>query len=434
MMSLQREEELIGAMNVSREETFRLFDWVSDEAMTRSSPGAGFRPILWHLAHIGVFEEWWLLNRALGLTPIKPRYQIIFDPIKTPREESKDLPPRREIEEYLSTVRSEVERHYAGSKRGSVIQSEEWHESYLLNLVLEHEYQHQETLSYLLQMLPPQSKHRPTGQVKKFVRELSQEFAAEMVSVEGGGFVLGADETFAYDNELPAHVVEAEDFMLDRLPVTNAHYLAFVDDGGYQNPSLWSEAGWKWKEENGVSCPLYWKKGDVWQSQEMFDVHELRPDHPVTGVSWYEAEAFARFVSKRLPTEAEWEKAAAYDPRLNQKRRFPWGDEPPNVRLCNFAGHFLGTTRVDSFEEGASASGALDMVGNLWEWTSSTFDRYPGFKAYPYPEYSEIWFDGDHRVLKGGSWMTRAPLLRASFRNFFRPGFRYALAGLRCAR
>lgn len=433
-MTRERKEELIAAMNASREETLRLLDWVIDESTTRSSPGAGFRPILWHLAHVGVFEEWWLLNRVLGLAPINPHYQVIFDPIKTPREESNDLPSRREIEEYLSTVRSEVELHYARSKRRRAAQSGEWDESYVLNLVLEHEYQHQETLSYLLQMLPPQSKLRPAGEVKKFVRELPQEIAEEMVSVEGGEFVRGADETFSYDNELPARFVEVEDFKLDRLPVTNAQYLAFVEDGGYQNRTLWCEAGWKWKEENRVSCPHYWKKDDVWQSQEMFEVTELRRGHPVTGVSWFEAEAFARYAGKRLPTEIEWEKAAAHDPQRHEKRRFPWGNERPSPGLCNFGGHFMGTTRVGSFPEGASASGAIDMAGNVWEWTSSTFDRYPGFKAYPYPEYSEIWFDGDHRVLKGGSWMTRAPLLRASFRNFFRPGFRYAFAGFRCAR
>ncbi len=149
----------------------------------------------------------------------------------------------------------------------------------------------------------------------------------------------------------------------------------------------------------------------------MFQFRDLDSvaDHPVTGVSWHEAEAFARFAGKRLPTEAEWEVAAS------------------PVTEGNFGAAFDGTTPVGAFPKNKTTSGCFDMTGNLWEWTSSTFGPYPGFKAYPYPEYSELWFDGDHRVLKGGSWMTHAPLLRLSFRNFFRPSFRYAFAGFRCA-
>jgi iron(II)-dependent oxidoreductase len=165
----------------------------------------------------------------------------------------------------------------------------------------------------------------------------------------------------------------------------------------------------------------------------MFAEAAMNPNLPVTGVSWHEAMAYARFVGKRLPTEAEWEKAATWENETKRKRRFPWGDAAPSPEIVNFNGHYLGPTPVGAFPAGASAAGCLDMGGNVWEWTSTTFDEYPGFSPYPYPEYSEIWFDGDHRVLKGGSWMTRAPLLRASFRNFFRLGFRYAFAGFRCA-
>jgi formylglycine-generating enzyme required for sulfatase activity len=163
----------------------------------------------------------------------------------------------------------------------------------------------------------------------------------------------------------------------------------------------------------------------------MFEETAMRVDHPVTGVSWYEADAYARFVGKRLPTEAEWEKAASWDPAAAARRRFSCEGE---VGLKgNFGFQNWGTTSVEKHPGGASAYGCVDMSGNVWEWTSSRFEGYPGFSAFPYPEYSEIWFDGDHRVLKGGSWATRLPLLRYSFRNFWRPRFRIAFSGFRCA-
>ena len=163
----------------------------------------------------------------------------------------------------------------------------------------------------------------------------------------------------------------------------------------------------------------------------MFEEGPLPPDHPVSGVSWYEAEAYARFAGKRLPTEAEWEKAASWDGA--RKRRYAWGDEEPSDRLCNFGARRWGTTPVGRFPAGASFYGCLDMTGNVWEWTSDPFRGFPGFEPFPYPEYSETWFDGDHRVLKGGSWATAKSVLRTSFRNFFRRPFRIAFAGLRLA-
>ncbi len=383
--------------------------------------------MLWHLAHIGAFEEWWLLIRLQHQPPLVPRYQILFDPIRTPREESEDLPERTEVENYLAKIRSQVEDHYLASSRNS---SEGLDEDDTLHLVLEHEYQHQETLAYLLQMLPHDSKQKPDVAYPPQAVPIAA--GPPMVKVEGGCFSLGGRGPFVYDNEEPVHSVDLADFRIDRLPVTNGEFLEFIGAGGYQDAALWSEAGWAWKEENQATCPLYWKRGETWQTDEMFAVHAIRPDHPVTCVSWYEAEAFSRFAGKRLPTEAEWEKAAALDAGTSRKLRFPWGDQAPDSTLCNFAGSRLGTTPVGSFPHGASPPGCLDMAGNVWEWTATTFAPYPGFKAHPYPEYSELWFDGDHRVLKGGSWMTKAPLLRASFRNFFRPGFRFAFAGFRC--
>ncbi|HKP86374.1 MAG TPA: SUMF1/EgtB/PvdO family nonheme iron enzyme, partial [Blastocatellia bacterium] len=258
----------------------------------------------------------------------------------------------------------------------------------------------------------------------------------EMVAVAGGPFEMGTSGyPFAYDNERPAHVVEVADFRIDRYPVTNAAYAEFIEAGGYRIRSLWSEEGWAWKESNKIERPLYWSPagGEGWRVREMFEEVALRRSHPVTGVSWHEASAYARFAGKRLPTEAEWEKAASWDGERRKKRRFSWGDEARHADRANCDFDYWGTTPVAAFPEGRSAYGCFDMTGNVWEWTASTFEPYPGFEAFPYREYSELWFDGDHRILKGGSWATRVPLLRCSFRNFWRPGFRIAFAGFRCA-
>jgi ergothioneine biosynthesis protein EgtB len=430
-------------MRESRDDTRRLFSLVISEADLRRPPSAGFRPLLWHLGHVGAFEEYWLLCRVKGNPPISSRYADIFDPIKTPREDSTNLPPIAEIESYLSRVREEV-----FSLLGRIQPGEKdplLSNGYVFDLVIEHEYQHQETLAYLLQMLEPELKRRPDP----FERESDTSHAPrarplndEMVRIEGGFFEMGSiGYPFAYDNEQPPHAAFTGDFRIDRYPVTNAAFAEFIGAGGYHMRSLWSEEGWAWKEANEVERPLYWVPSNEpgsaaatrWGVQEMFDFASMRADHPVTGVSWHEAEAYARFAGKRLPTEAEWEKAASWDPRAASKRRFSWGDEYARPDLANFDNHHWGTTPVDAFESGQSAYGCFDMTGNVWEWTSTVFGPFEGFRAFPYPEYSELWFDGDHRVLKGGSWTTRAPLLRCSFRNFFRPRFRAAFAGFRCA-
>jgi iron(II)-dependent oxidoreductase len=247
---------------------------------------------------------------------------------------------------------------------------------------------------------------------------------------------MGADAraSFAYDNERPAHEVFVPAFRMSRQLTTNAEYEVFVREGGYERREFWSEEGWQRREQEGWSHPLYWRReGPAFNERGMFAESPLDPRLPVTGVSWHEAEAFARFSGKRLPTEAEWEKAASWDEPAGAKRRFAWGDSEPSERLCNSGFRLWERTPAGAFPEGASPYGCFDMTGNLWEWTSTPFEGFPGFEPFPYPEYSQEWFDGDHRVLKGGSWATGPSVLRASFRNFFRRHFRIAFAGIRLA-
>lgn len=432
----QLAEEIAGQMSRTRSETLALFD-LATEADLRESPGFGFRPIIWHLAHIGVFEAYWLLQQLKNESAPDERYERIFDPIRTPREESKKLPSRVEMEKYLSDVRDRVLRHLERSEFDD--NDLMLRDAYVFRLVLEHEQQHQETLAYLFQLLNPSRKKRPVEAVSAINRNNPSATISlpshEMASIAGGYFVMGATwDAFAYDNELPSHTAYVPAFRIDKLLTTNEEFAQFIAEGGYERREWWSAEGWKWREKENWKFPLYWtQQNGNWRVQRMFDEGVLEARHPVTGVSWYEAEAYARFKGKRLPTEAEWEKAASWDDVQKRKRRFAWGDEQPSANLCNFDNRFWGTTPVGSFPEGASACGCLDMTGNVWEWTSDAFKGFAGFKPFPYPEYSEVWFDGDHRVLKGGSWATRASVLRNSFRNFFRRHFRIGFAGIRCA-
>jgi gamma-glutamyl hercynylcysteine S-oxide synthase len=426
----ERAEQFALGMTEARADTLRLFD-LADERDLRESPGFGYRPLVWHLAHIGVFEAFWLLQRVLALPAPDPAYERVFDPIKTPREDSKDLPTRREMEDYLRRVRAgalECLDRFDFDSHDPLLG-----DGYVLRLVLEHERQHQETLAYLFQLLDPSKKTRPEDNTNGAKTDGADDERG-MILVPAGAFEMGAARgSFAYDNEWPAREVFVRAFRVARVPVTNGEFARFVSEGGYERREFWGEEGWRWREREGWSCPLYWRREGAgrWIERRMFGEVALEADHPVTGVSWYEAEAYARFAGKRLPTEAEWEKAASWDGA--RKRRYAWGDEEPSDAFGNFRMRRWGTTPVGSFPAGASASGCLDMSGNVWEWTATPFEGFPGFEPFPYPEYSAAWFDGDHRVLKGGSWATSASVLRTSFRNFFRRHFRIAFAGIRLA-
>jgi iron(II)-dependent oxidoreductase len=439
----------------TRDATLRLFDLVSEADDLHLSPGFGFRPVIWHLAHIGVFEAYWLLQTLRRERALDARYERIFNPIETPREASKELPSRGEMEAYLLRVRARVRR---------VLEAADFRaddpllrDGYVFDLVLEHERQHQETLLYLLMLLDPSKKTRPKeatgmdGGTSRTRHASGPHAQGEMLSVPEGSFEMGAGrDGFAYDNELPAHHVSLPAYRISRLLTTNEEYAHFVAGGGYERRELWSEEGWEWREREGWTQPLYWTRaaeaggvgGDEargdggvvgWSERRMFESVPLEALHPVTGVSWYEAEAYARFRGRRLPTEAEWERASRWDAAGGRSRRYSWGDGEPTSALCNFDTAYWGTTPIGSFPEGASAVGCLDMTGNVWEWTADAFAGFEGFRAFPYPEYSQAWFDGDHRVLKGGSWATHPSVLRNSFRNFFRRHFRIAFAGIRLA-
>jgi len=256
-----------------------------------------------------------------------------------------------------------------------------------------------------------------------------------MIAFPGGRVTIGTnDRSAAYDNERPLHDVELKPFLMDRAPVTNGRYLEFMHDRGYERQELWSEAGRRWLAESGAGSPKYWtREGDRWVNRVMDLAREVDPDRPVCHVCYYEAEAFARWDGKRLPTEIEWEAAASWDSSAKSARMFPWGNRA-DAKLANIDQLSFDTAPVGAFTENVSPSGCYGMIGDVWEWTSSNFTGYPGFESFPYREYSEEFFGPEYKVLRGGSWATRPGAIRNTFRNWDYPIRRQIFSGFRCAR
>jgi iron(II)-dependent oxidoreductase len=257
-----------------------------------------------------------------------------------------------------------------------------------------------------------------------------------MVTIPAGSFLIGSnDRHAAYDNERPAHEVQIAAFRIDIIPVTNAAYLRFLEDGGYRRRELWSDQGWRWVASAGVDHPGQWRCGadGTWRELSFGRLAPLEPNRPVIHVSWYEADAYARWAGKRLPTELEWEKAAACDLERGVARLYPWGDQHPTSDHANLDQRAFAPAEVGAYPRGRSFFGCEQMLGCVWEWTASDFEAYPGFLAFPYPEYSAIHFGRGYKVLRGGSWATRRIAIRNTFRNWDLPERRQIFAGFRCA-
>jgi len=375
-------------------------------------------PILWEVGHLAWFQELWTLRHARGRAPEIEGVDALYDSAKVAHDTRWDLPllPRPRVLRYLAET---LERSL------EVLGSPPDDAAYFHRLVLFHEDMHGEAFAYTRQTLgypePPLRARRPRTGVGPLPGD---------ASVSGARFMLGAsaEEKFVFDNEKWAHAIVVPSFRIARAPVTNAEYASFVRDGGYRDRRLWSEEGWRWREQSGALRPVYWDEDG--QVRRYDQRRPPAPHEPVIHVCWYEAEAFCNWAGRRLPTEAEWELAAA----TPAKRRYPWGDGPLEERHANLDGRAGGPVDVAEHPEGDSACGCRQMIGNVWEWTATDFKPYPGFVADPYKEYSEPWFSSPHKVLRGGCWVTRGRLLRNTWRNFYPPDRRDVLAGFRtCA-
>ncbi|HEX2038622.1 MAG TPA: ergothioneine biosynthesis protein EgtB [Acidimicrobiales bacterium] len=410
---MELKERIARELDDARHCSLALLAPLSDDDLVRQHSPL-MSPLVWDLAHVGNYEDQWLV-RALGAPGLGHRYDETYDAFRHPRRTRASL----------ALLGPKAARAYLGDVRGRALDRLDAAElapdaaepllrgGFVYGMVVQHEHQHDETMLATLQLMsrpgvlppaPPPPAARPA--------------AVEEVLVPGGPFTMGTDaEPWAYDNERPAHVVDVPAFWIDVTPVTNADFAAFLDDVPDAEP------------------PQFWQRdGDRWARLRFGAVERVPPDEPVQHVSWHQADAYARWRGKRLPTEAEWEKAAAWDPATGRSRRYPWGDDPPTPAHANLGRRHHGPAPVGAYPEGASAVGCLGMLGDVWEWTSSDFRAYPGFSAFPYREYSEVFFGTEYKVLRGGSWATHPAAVRTTFRNWDYPIRRQIFAGFRCAR
>src|ERR687894_1808604 len=413
----------------ARERTRFLLGPVSEEDLVAQHDQI-MSPLIWDYGHIGNYEELWLLQKAHGKVLSKRELYDMYDASLHPREErpSLNLLDRKDAELYLDAVRKAVLEMLEDADLDG--DDPLLKDGFVYEMIVQHEYQHNETMLQTLQLKRGEG-YEPESRVELPAGSASER---EMIHIPPGEFVMGTDDRArALDNERSAHVVDLPGFLIDATPVTNGAYLRFVEDGGYERPELWSLAGWEYIKEERISAPKHWYQPEPhswWTERFGFD-EPLDPAAPVVHVSWYEADAYARWADKRLPTEEEWEKAASWDPETGTKRLYPWGDGLPTLVHANLDQLAFRAAEVGAYPEGASAYGVLGMIGDVWEWTSSDLYAYPGFEAFPYREYSEIFFGPGHKVLRGGAWATRRNVIRTSFRNWDLPERRQIFAGLR---
>jgi iron(II)-dependent oxidoreductase len=400
--------ELVAALSRAREATLRLVEPVDDEQLV-AQVSPIMSPLVWDLAHIGWFEELWLVRRIGHDESTVARLDDLYDAFQQPRGERSRLPilAPPEARAYLESVRRDAFRLL---ERMPLDGSDPLlRDGYVYGLVLQHELQHQETM---LQTLQLSGVAYPTAAHD----DVRAPLGPEDVLVPAGPFTLGTNrEPWAYDNEQPAHVVELPAFWIERHPLTNERFAEFVEDGGYRKRRYWSEDGWQWLREERVEAPLYWQRArGGWVRRRFARSEPVPPAEPVQHISFYEAEAVAAWAGKRLPTEAEWEKAAQ------------GADSDADANLGRESFGPLPVAR-----RATSSVGCDCMLGDVWEWTSSAFTGYPGFTAFPYAEYSEAFFGEEHRVLRGGSWATDPLVARITFRNWDYPQRRQLFSGVR---
>jgi iron(II)-dependent oxidoreductase len=422
-------ERIIAELTAARERSFGLTVGALEDLELTSQVSPLMSPLVWDLAHIGNYEEQWLLRAAAGAAAVRPEIDDIYDAFEHPRAERPSLPllTPAESRAYITTVRDKVldsleKVPLVGALAG---------DGFVYHMVIQHEHQHDETMLATHQL----RKGAPALLDPSGPAPAAGTFGPETL-IPGGPFLMGSsDDPWAYDNERPGHMVDVPAFHLDTTPVGNAAYAAFIEAGGYRDPRWWHPKGWEWRSSSGKEAPGFWhREGGQWLRRRLGRVEPVPMDEPVQHVNWYEADAYARWAGRRLPTEAEWEKAASWDPATGRKRRLPWGDSGEVDEHANLGQHRLRPAPLGSYPDGESAYGVRQLVGDVWEWTSTDFDGYPGFRSFPYKEYSEVFFGGGYKVLKGGSWATHPLSGRPTFRNWDYPIRRQIFAGFRCAR
>lgn len=424
-------EPLLDRLDEARERTLTLVAPLDDADLSAQHDPL-MSPLLWDLGHIAHFEELWLTHNLAGEIRFG-EMPGMYNPFEHPRRVRGQLvyPTRDECIALMQEIRERVVRHLRETPLDAA--NPLTRDGYVVRMVLQHEYQHNETMLQTLQL----KRGAPYAAPRAWEVPAAGPAPASgaMVRFPGGDVWIGTDDrTEAYDNERPRHPVVLRPFHIDVTPVRNGEYLAFMEDGGYRRRELWSDAGWQWLREAAVEAPKYWTRtGGSWRQRVMDRERPVDPARPVCHVSWHEAEAYATWAGKRLPTEFEWEAAAGWDPATGTTRRFPWGDAPVTRDHANVDQLAFDTAPAGAYAPNVSPIGCRGMIGDVWEWTSSDFRGYPGFEAFPYPEYSAPFFGTEYKVLRGGSWATRPGAIRNTFRNWDYPIRRQIFSGFRCA-
>lgn len=424
-----------------RKTTLELFKPLKTEDAVIQSDVFGSPPN-WHLAHVTWFFQKVLekhgkeikVSENVNLKYLNSYYQQYGKIL--PKSERGRF-PRPTVKQTIA-YRLMIERSVVSTLRNS--SSDELSAELLYDIMLgnQHEMQHQELMIYdfqhYFQRFPdPLDNYYP---LKKKSIVSNFEKPSGMVEIPGGLYELGySGHSFCYDNELPEHKVYLQPFKIDLAPVTNGDYLKFIEEGGYEEFKYWLADGWETVKDQGWKAPLYWvyNEDGKWMKKDFRGLKEIDPDEPVVNVSYYEADAYAKWAGKRLSTEAEWEKAATWNENLGRKTLYPWGDQKPTSRQANLLESYLwGPSKVGSYPDGKSYYGCHQMIGDVWEWTSSEYTLFPGFKA-KFPEYTDKWTI-NQKVLRGGCFATPAAQIRNSYRNYFKPHERILFSGFRCAK
>jgi iron(II)-dependent oxidoreductase len=439
---------LCSFLQEARERTLELIADLNDEQLLGPRL-AIVNPPLWEIGHVAYFQEFWNLRHLHRHPPLLANGDALYDSARVAHDTRWDLPlpSREETIAYMQRVLDRVINESQGNNSVAST-TQPYDQEYFLHLALFHEDMHAEALTYTRQTLGYGVPHITISEETILDR---QDFSGKSydavelgdAEIPGGRFWLGSppDSVFVFDNEQWAHSIDIRPFFMSRTAVTNEQFADFVADGGYRREELWCAAGWRWREAASAEHPVYWQPlaNGRWLRRNFDQLLPLEDHHPVLHVNWYEADAYCRWARRRLPTEAEWEMAASAEPTSDgrsitgRKRLYPWGDEPPTPERANLDWRAIGCLNVDALPAGESAFGCRQMLGNVWEWTADDFTGYPGFAPGPYQEYSAPWF-GDHKVLRGGCWVTRSRLIRNAYRNFYKPDRRDVWAGFRtCA-
>jgi len=426
-------QDLVKQLTDARERTCALIDQLSDEQLIGPRLPT-VNPLRWEIGHVAYFYEYWVLRQHFKQPPIIANIDELFDSIHIAHETRWDLnlPTLQDTINYMQEVKDRVVAYLSNGKHDA-------QRDYLTQYAIYHEDMHCEAFTYTRQTL-----QYPVPNMAVDTKENYTDIITGDVEIPDGKFQLGASysDEFIFDNEKWGHEQHVRAFKISRVVVTNQDYVHFVNDRGYTRSEFWCDEGWQWRTKNNLKHPIYWRQADNdigWQIR-WFDLwQDMQADVALVNVNWYEANAYCRWAKRRLPTELEWEVAASATPtkdgkRLSEdKRYYPWGNDAYQSQYATFNGLTLGPGNVHAKAEGDSAFGCRQMLGNVWEWTSTTFAPYPGFTPDMYQDYSQPLF-GKTKVLRGGCWATRSRMIRNTWRNYYGAERNDVFAGLRtCA-